>query len=411
MSSASNARAHDDALKGRHRAPAQEAVDAKATTDEPRGGTGASPSHVERSPQRAGDGRSAARQAKRLQDILDSIGEGVVVADEHGAFTQFNPAAAKILGIGSLDSAPERWSADYGLFLPDQVTPCPVDQLPLARALRGERVDEFELFVRNAQLPNGVWLSVTATPLVDEENRLRGGVAAFRDISEKKRIEAAREAKERALRCMIEAHERNQKLTAFEIHDGMAQDIQGALLAVEAMRAGGGLDESTLEKLDQLRQQLQNAMEEARGLVAGLRPHAIDEHGVVAAIDEWISSSARLKELVVEFNHDSHTRRYAPLLETTVFRVAQEALTNVERHSGSRRARVALNDLGDKIVVEIEDWGSGFDTRNAPSSRYGLQGIHERSRLLGGWAEVESSPGGGTRVRVTLPYMPCDGQD
>ena len=103
-------------------------------------------------------------QTRILKSILDSMGDGVIVADETGTFLLFNPAAERIIGIGRTDTTLDEWSERYGLYLPDQVTLCPPESLPLARAIRGEEVDSAELFVRHAEAPAGLWISGTARP-------------------------------------------------------------------------------------------------------------------------------------------------------------------------------------------------------------------------------------------------------
>ena len=100
-----------------------------------------------------------------------------------GAFTIFNPSAESILGIGPIDTTPDKWSDNYGLFFPDRVTPFPADELPLARALKGESSDEVEMFVRNPEVPEGVFISVSGRPLQDEESTEKGGVVVFRDVT------------------------------------------------------------------------------------------------------------------------------------------------------------------------------------------------------------------------------------
>lgn len=127
------------------------------------------------------------QRATLLQAILDSIGEGLAVADETGQFLQWNPAAERILGLGALDVPPERWTEEYGIYHLDQTTPYPPEDLPLARAIRGEDVDNVELFVRHAALPEGAWVIVTGRPLRDVSGKLRGGVVIFRDVSDVKR--------------------------------------------------------------------------------------------------------------------------------------------------------------------------------------------------------------------------------
>lgn len=141
-------------------------------------------------------------QTRILQSILDSMGDGVAVTDETGEFTIFNPAARRITGFGPEGRTPQEWIEGYGVFLPDRKTPMPPQDLPLARAMRGESVDGAELYLRNANAPHGVWTSVTGRPLVHEDGKTRGGVVVFHDITPMKRaMESLRkaEAKFRAL--------------------------------------------------------------------------------------------------------------------------------------------------------------------------------------------------------------------
>ena len=146
------------------------------------------PPHVNAGNPVAANGHLLSSSPRLLDDILESITDGVVVADLDGRFVLFNPAAERILGIGALDVPPTDWSAAYGCFREDGVTAFPADELPLARAIRGESVFDCQVFVRNASVPRGVWVSINATPLRDDDLGLCGGVASFRDITAKRRV-------------------------------------------------------------------------------------------------------------------------------------------------------------------------------------------------------------------------------
>jgi signal transduction histidine kinase/CheY-like chemotaxis protein len=161
---------------------------------------------------------SAARERRRAQagpgidtltrhfrSLLDSIVDGVVVTDGSGSFQFFNPAAEKILKIGETDTGPEEWPETYGLFLPDQKTRFPHDKLPLVRAQQGEMVKEVEIFVRHDRAPQGIWLSVSAAPFKDGQDRILGAAAVFRDVTDLKRshlrVKRARDAADAASRA------------------------------------------------------------------------------------------------------------------------------------------------------------------------------------------------------------------
>jgi PAS domain S-box-containing protein len=130
------------------------------------------------------------RNQLRIQrSILDSMGEGVFVADPQGKLLLVNPAGERIVGIGLTSAAAGEWSQRYGLYLPDQTTPYPAAELPLARAIRGESCDDVELFAVNPMLKEGRWLSVSARPLTDDAGAVRGGVAVVSDVTARKRAE------------------------------------------------------------------------------------------------------------------------------------------------------------------------------------------------------------------------------
>ena len=122
-------------------------------------------------------------QVRLTDTIFNSISDGVIAADTSGTFTIFNPSAESILGIGPIDTTPDKWSDRYGFLFPDRITPFPPDDFPLVRALKGEASDEVEMFVRNPEVPDGVFISVSGRPLQDEAGAEKGGVIVFRDVT------------------------------------------------------------------------------------------------------------------------------------------------------------------------------------------------------------------------------------
>ena len=126
-------------------------------------------------------------QNSLLDTVLNSISNGVIVANGEGEFLYFNPVAEEIVGIGATEVAPEEWEQIYGTFYPDKVTPFPSTALPLYKAIQGETVDDVEVFIRNQNKPNGVFISASARPLYDQSGSLIGGVVIFHDITQLKR--------------------------------------------------------------------------------------------------------------------------------------------------------------------------------------------------------------------------------
>jgi PAS domain S-box-containing protein len=125
-------------------------------------------------------------QTNLMQLILNSMSDGVIVSDEKGQFLIFNPAAEQMFDKGVTETQQEEWAEQYGLFQVDGITPLPTDQIPLVRTLRGEQVDNVEIFTRHRQAPQGIWVIASGRPIKDANGVLKGGVVVCRDISDRK---------------------------------------------------------------------------------------------------------------------------------------------------------------------------------------------------------------------------------
>ena len=138
--------------------------------------------------------RTAAQLHERVElmdAIFNNMSDCVVVADVSGQFTMFNPSARRTVGVGETGTRPSEWPEKYGVFLTDGVTRVADVDLPLVRALRGEATDDYELFIRNVKVPDGVTISGSARPLRDASGNLTGGVSVFRDVTRQVRTREA----------------------------------------------------------------------------------------------------------------------------------------------------------------------------------------------------------------------------
>lgn len=226
------------------------------------------------------------------------------------------------------------------------------------------------------------------------------------DITDRKEAEKELLSKQEFLKRLLAAHERERQLTAYEVHDGLAQDIAAAKMHLEAFRRKQTvMSNRGAQEFGRGLELLSSSIGEARRLVSGLRPPIIDEHGVVAAIDYLINERNAAAKLDIDFVHDVQFDRLDPMIEGAVFRIVQEALTNVVRHSKAKRAAVTLKQIDGRMQIEIRDWGIGFHLEKVAENRFGLQGIRERARLYQGRATIKSRPGEGTRIAVELPIQ------
>ncbi|MCE9605295.1 MAG: PAS domain-containing protein [Planctomycetia bacterium] len=358
----------------------------------------------------ADDSHSSAalqRKADLLQSILDSLADGLAAVDQTGRFTQFNPAGEQILGRGIAEGQVPDLSEAYGLFLPDGQTQFPHDELPLIRAMWGFRSRDVEMIVRNESIPEGRWLKVTAAPVKDERGGLAGGVVLFRDNTATKQMQQTLAAERLYLRHLIAVQDRDRTLTAYDLHDGIVQLMTGALLRLEACNARDVAQaDAKHEDVTTATQLLRDALEEARRLVGGLSPPVIDELGVVGAIDYLVANHEAKDGLEIEFTHQLEARRFPAVVESTIFRIVQEALNNVVRHAATKRAAVKLEQRDQQLSLTVRDWGCGFEIGNRKAKRYGLRGIEERTRLLNGTIRIESETGRGTSIDIVLPTNP-----
>jgi signal transduction histidine kinase len=209
------------------------------------------------------------------------------------------------------------------------------------------------------------------------------------------------------LRRTMEASERERRFWARELHDETLQGL-GALRLLLGSALRRGTDEELRQAVSEAIEELHGEIDKLRGLITELRPAALDELGLTAAIDELVERSATSAGVKIERaislgdSNSSEAERLSPELESTVYRLVQEALTNVVKHSRAERAEVRVTEDAHCVTVEVRDDGVGFDP-DVRAPGFGLVGMRERLALAGGSLEITSGLGRGTTLRAQVP--------
>lgn len=251
------------------------------------------------------------------------------------------------------------------------------------------------------------WLHWVNRALFDSSGRMVEIQSAGRDITEQKAAKEQIQQNQEHLKHLLDLYDRDRQLISYEIHDGLAQELAGATMQFDVARQLRDTMPEAAERACEIGQSLlAKSLREVRRLISDLRPPILDESGVVAAIEHLVQERRQQTDAHITFTHHVVFQRLAAPLENALFRVAQESVTNAMRHSQSDTYAIRLEQDGDQIRLEIEDWGVGFDPRCLRPDAFGLKGIQERARLLGGKATIQSAPGKGTRVVVEIPILP-----
>ena len=199
--------------------------------------------------------------------------------------------------------------------------------------------------------------------------------------------------------------ERNR--LARDIHDTLAQGLTAISLQLETAEAildEHGDSQEVRETIHQALNLARQNLEEARRSVQDLRAASLEGRNLSEALVELVAEFQSSSDIEFSYNATGGSRPIPSRLESGIYRIAQEALNNVERHSDASWSSVTLTITPSHINLTIEDDGKGFKVDSIPESRFGLQGMQERTRLLGGTLEIQSELGAGTRVEATIPF-------
>jgi signal transduction histidine kinase len=190
------------------------------------------------------------------------------------------------------------------------------------------------------------------------------------------------------------------------LHDEVGQALTALKLELEMLERGlGPLDSCTRKSLEGIRKQVRFVAESTRTIAKSFHPAMLDELGFVPTLNWYIDNFVRSDELVVEFEESGFDEDLSAPVSLALYRVAQEALTNVVRHAAASSVSISLTKGYPCAIMEIEDNGRGISTQKTKTKTrgLGLVGMRERAENMGGTFHIKSSPGKGTKVRVKIP--------
>ncbi|MCB0055900.1 MAG: sensor histidine kinase, partial [Caldilineaceae bacterium] len=226
------------------------------------------------------------------------------------------------------------------------------------------------------------------------------------DITERKRAEEElRLSRDRLAQLslrLVEAQESERRAIGRELHDQFGQMLTAMKITLDI--AAQLPPDAAARKIAQAQELAGDLLSRVSRLSMELRPAMLDDLGLVPALVWLINRFQQQAGIDVTFKHSGvEGRRFAPVIETTAFRIVQEALTNIARHAQAMHAGIRVSSPDGWLEIEIDDNGVGFDPKEALANRRGLTGMRERALLVNGTFAIESSPGQGTHKLIRLP--------
>jgi PAS domain S-box-containing protein len=335
-----------------------------------------------------------------ISDILDALPFYVMLVDEHHHILQANSAVRIQLGVDPKDIV--------GKYCPTVIHGLdkPIDACPLEEAAERNQAVEREILDPSSKR----WVRSAIYPT-------RGSTADGRriffhmiaDITDRKQAEEQlRTSREqlRELSLHLEStREEERTNVAREIHDDLGQILTGLKIDLSWLTKRVGKEqELLLEKMKTMNELVDIAIQRVKKISGELRPGALDDLGIAAALEWQASEFKKLTEIECEFSSDPEDVVLDSDRSTAIFRIFQEALTNVARHAKATKVKATLREKTRKIVLRIRDNGKGIEKNQIDSPKaFGIMGMRERARSLGGKVEITGSPGRGTTVAVSIP--------
>lgn len=352
---------------------------------------------------RTRDALAALRESEeRFRRIAENAPDMIFRWSYARGFEYVSPASVDVIGY-----TPEEHYADPGL----GYRSIHIDDVPVYESVFSDLADpegprRYCVIRWHHKDGHLVHVEMRLTPLFDEHGNLTAIEGIARDITQHV---VARERLRELTSQLTRAHEEERRRVAHELHDEIGQSLTIAKMHVrmaeKALPEGADAADA---KLASLGATIEEALQNVRALSHELRPPLLDEMGWEPALDSLCESFSARTGLPVTFGCDGAPVRLAREAELAAYRAVQEALTNIVRHAGASQATVTARPTAHTLHLIIEDDGKGFEfaalySADRPNAGLGLLGLQERVDAVGGRLEVNSEPGRGTRLHITLP--------
>jgi PAS domain S-box-containing protein len=313
----------------------------------------------------------------------------IFLLDAHGNVATWNSGAKRIKGYDAREIVGRHFSVFYP---PDDIA-AGKPQNELSIAAQAGRVEDEGWRVRKDA--SRFWANVVITALRDARGNLLGFAKVTRDMTDRLRLTELQHARE--LSAHVQSALENERASiARELHDDLGQQLAALKMQLSTLDAGA--------QIAAMQTQIDTIIGSVRRIAAGLRPPVLDDLGLFAAIDWLVCDVRRRYDLTIQLHIEGEEDGIDTSASTSVFRLVQEALTNVVRHAQASEVRIAIACTRSRCTLTIEDDGCGADvTRGRAAGTFGLLGMGERVRQLGGVIEFRSAPGEGFRILVEIP--------
>jgi len=327
----------------------------------------------------------------QLAAIVDSSDDAIVGKTLDGIITSWNRGAQQLFGYSAIEAVGQH----IFLIVPDDRRA--EEQEVLARLRRGEKIDHFET-VRRTKDGRLVTISLTVSPIRDANGVIVGASKVARDITERQRAQL--------FTRLVLAQEDERRRIARELHDELGQQMTALRLTLEALKGLAIERGEFLAQVESLQELARRLDQDIAFRVWELRPAMLEGFGLAAALTEYAGNWSNRFGIRAEVQLTRPAaERLTSDVETTIYRLAQEALNNVVKHARADRVDIVLEHAGDHVSLIVEDNGVGFNPSDAHAAAegFGLIGMRERAALAGGQLQIESAPGRGTTVILRVP--------